>query len=128
MADFARYIGTWVFTDGELEETCGPNMPTEVTPTRGAIFQVQRGTDTAFVVLQYPCTWKVDIMGNEAWFRAGQTCSGVTSTGHPGTAVLLGGRLTPTSSSTDELAFRMSLSDPDSQCSASVRGNAVKQR
>jgi hypothetical protein len=72
--DVATFIGTWAVTNGGLTGACPPLVlpPQPVQP--GETLSLVAGSDSDLVLEREACQVKLDVAGNTATARPGQSC------------------------------------------------------
>ncbi len=75
-ADVDKFIGSWIYTSGQLTLGCGlgmANPPAVMLAGQG--LDLTRGTKSDLIRIQLGCATNVDVKGNVASVQAGQTCT-----------------------------------------------------
>jgi hypothetical protein len=98
-SDPTPFVGTWQFVSGAEILDCDDMKGTQNEALPDEPFQLVPGTDSPLWQVAGGCTFRLDLSGNTATYRAGPTCTlvegklsyAVTSTG--GTLVLSGTQL-----------------------------------
>jgi hypothetical protein len=123
--DLSAFTGTWKYTSGTTVRTCGN------TPQTGQLmgnFTVQKGVDAPLVVIDDPCTFKLDPSGTTATFRAGQMCMAVQG-GNAATLIINAGSINVTgTTSTINHSGTMTLivNGASVACTYTQNGTAMK--
>lgn len=68
---FEQFVGRWEYTGGTSTLAC-PNG-SDTSPLKGWM-ELFPGVDSALVAFDGPCALRLDVKGNTATIRAGQTC------------------------------------------------------
>jgi len=85
-----QFTGTWQYLSGTGTANCGAGSQTEQLM---GTFKVMTGIDSALVIIDGTCTLKMDVSGNVATLRSGQTCMSVAM-GNSATLNVNGGAMT----------------------------------
>lgn len=84
------FLGAWKYTSGTSVAMCGNQQSTQQL---SQTFNVNKGLDAPLVIIEDTCTWKLDVSGSTASYRAGQSCM-VVSQGTSATVIINAGSLT----------------------------------